>query len=298
MKPGLAHCLAAAIFLSCAPGCNRTPLDNPAGAGRHKIITLAPHITETVFAIGRGDRVVGVSSFCDYPPQVKDLPDVGGYVDPNLERIAVLEPELIILGGKHEKVAQYAGLRHIDILQVHMDSLATIYVGIERIGEALDAAREAQSLCTEIKGELAGIKNAVQGLDRPAVLAITSRSRHDLNSLFTVGGTSFVSELIDTAGGHNIYRDADRPYIEASKETVVMEQPEVIIEFHAGENLSDRDRSNYVDDWRVLKSIPAVKNNRIHIITASHALRPGPRIAEIAGLIAKCIHPDVKIPEQ
>jgi len=257
---------------------------------------MSPNITETIFALGQGDRIIAVSSYCDYPPEVKSLPAVGGYIDPNLEKITMLSPELIILPGQHEKVAALAKQNGIPVLHVHMDNLATIQSGIKRIGEALECPDEAAALWSRIQGELDAVRKAVEGRPRPKVLLINTRSSHDLNNLFTVGNKSFLSEMLEIAGGENIFSDHPEDYFEASKESVVLRAPDIIIECHAGEGLSDEELQRYRDDWQALPSLPAVEQGRIYLFEESYALRPGPRIALIAQQFARWLHPDAEIP--
>ncbi len=273
---------------------------NPGKAGslqRKGVITFAPNITETVFALGAGDRVVAVSSFCDYPPAIAALPHVGGHIDPDLEKITLLNPELIIVQGKHSVMAELCEKNGIPIAHVDMDSLDTVYEGVLTIGQALGCPTEAEVLNSRIENELESVRESVKGLPHPKVLLITARQDHNLNTLYTVGGPSFLSELLAVAGGENIYGDADQPYLEASKETVVVRAPDIILEFHAGEELSDDESKRYVADWEQLPSLPAVRNGRVHLITESHAMRPGPRVAEIARLLAALLHPEGAAPK-
>lgn len=275
-------------------GC--TPAEESSSPARHGIISMSPNITETLFALGQGNRIIAVSSYCDYPPEVESLPDVGGYIDPNLEKITMLDPELIILPGKHEKVAALAKQNGFPVLHAHMDSLATIHDGITRLGEALECPDEATELWHRIQSELDAIRAAVEGRTRPKVLLINTRSNLDLNNLFTVGSRSFLSEMLDVAGGENLFGDEAVDYFEASKESVVVRAPDVIIECHAGEGLSDEELQRYRDDWNALPSLPAVESGRIYLFEESYALRPGPRIALIAAQFARWLHPAVEIP--
>lgn len=284
-----------AIFaLAVLAGCGGSHEDN--APARRGIVTFAPNITETVFALGQGDRIVGVTKYCDYPPDVRSKQRVGDYLDPDLEKITLLAPELIILAGQHAELADLAQHNHIPILHAHMDNLATIQDGIARIGTALDCEEEAKQLWSGIQAGLTKVREAVKDRPRPRVLVINTRTSHDLNTLFTVGRSSFVSELLEIAGGVNIFEDEETPYFEASKETVVMREPDVIIEFHAGENLSSEELQRFTDDWKSLPTIPAVANGRIHMVTESYGLRPGPRVALIAAQLARILHPEVEIP--
>ena len=260
------------------------------------IITMAPHLTESVFALGQGSRVIAVGSFDDYPPEAAALLKVGGYVDPNLEKIAILAPELIVVPGKDQKVTDFCAMKGIAVLNVNMDSLETIDAGIEQIGQRLGCEKEAAALRARIKGELDEVRNAVKGLPRPKVLIITMRQDHNLNSLYTANRRSFISELVDCAGGDNVFSDAATTYLEASKETIVVKAPDVIIELHAGENIDFAEQERYKADWQQLPTLPAVQAGRIYLIMESYAARPGPRVGEIARIIAQHLHREALIP--
>ncbi len=286
--------IALVSMLCVVTGC--TPAGESNSPTRHGVISMSPNITETLFALGQGDRIIAVTAYCDYPPEVESLPDVGGYIDPNLEKITMLDPELLILPGKHEKVAALAKQNGFPVLHAHMDSLATIHDGITRIGEAMECPDEATALWNQIQSELDAIRAAVEGQPRPKVLLINTRSNHDLNNLFTVGSKSFLSEMLDVAGGDNLFGDEAVDYFEASKESVVVRAPDIIIECHAGEGLSEEELQRYRDDWNALPSLPAVESGRIYLFEESYALRPGPRIALIAAQFARWLHPNIEIP--
>jgi len=265
--------------------------------GPKRVVSFSPNITETLFALGQGGRVVGVTAFCYYPSEAARLEKVGGYLNPDLEKVTMLSPDLIVLLGRHDKVAEYGEKSGTPVLHVDMNSLATIDGGIRQLGEAMACGTEADALRGSIRDFLDGVRRAVEGRPRPKVLIVTTRQSHDLNSLYTVGGESFVSEVVEIAGGVNIYADADQAYLEASKETVVLRAPEVILEFHAGESLSPEERAQYVADWDRLSSLPAVAAGRVHLVTESYALLAGPRVTLTAHIIASLLHPEVEIPE-
>jgi iron complex transport system substrate-binding protein len=293
----LAAACGALAFALVLCGCGAKDAVAPPVA-KHGIVTLAPNHTETVFALDQGARVVGVSSYCDYPPEVTQLPRLGGYFDPELEKIALLGPELIIVPGDSPKVTQFAAMKGIRVLNVNMDSLETIDKGIETIGKALACEDKATALRKHITDELDAVRKAVAGKPRPKVLILHTRTNHDFNSLQTVGGPSFISELLDVAGGDNIFKDNPKNYLDASKESVVVQAPEVIIEFHAGEALSDAEKAAFIADWKEFATLPAVKNNRIYLFMESSGLRPGPRVALTARRLASFLHPDAAPPTQ
>ncbi len=287
--------LAVASMAMAACGDRFTDVRPP---DSERIVSFAPHITETLYALGVGDRVVAVTTYCDYPPEVEELETVGDYMNPSLEKLTRLNPGAIIVQGEHGKVTEYATHNAIPLYRVDMDTIDTIRDGIYIIGEAVERKTEAEALWSDIESELDAIRNAVAHRSPKSVLLITARHTHDLNNLYTIGARSFLTELAELAGGENIYGDVDQAYISGSKETVVMRAPEVIIEFHAGESLSDEAKARFISDWDQLGSLPAVQNDRVHIVMESHALRPGPRITDIARIMAQAIHPDVELPDQ
>jgi iron complex transport system substrate-binding protein len=270
--------------------------NGPAVKHRSGVIAMGPHITETVFALGQGENVVAVGSFDDYPPEVQSLPKAGGYIDPDLEKITALAPAKLIIAGKNRKLTEYSLVNGVPVVSVDMDSMDSIYAGITEIGKTLDCEKAARELCAKIGADLQRVRDAVKGKPRPKVLIITGRSAHDLNSLNTVGGDRFISEMVDIAGGDNIFADSKQTYFDASKETVVMKAPEAILEFHCGEGLTESQRDAYIQDWRGLDTLPAVKSSRVYLILESHGMRPGPRIGEIAAKIARLLHPGAELP--
>lgn len=299
---GAANALLLSVVLGIACGGKQSPqaaaprLEKPNGAAGGGVISFGPNITETIFALGQGARLVGVTSFCDYPPEVAQIEKVGGAMNPNKEKITMLAPELIILQGRIQPVADLAANIGARVLSVDMDTLARIDEGIETIGRALGCEQEAAALRHRMKVGLDSVRDAVKDQPRPKVLIITGRTTHDLNTLFTAGGLSFLSELIDIAGGENVFKDTAKNYFEASKETVLARAPDVILEFHPGEKLSEQEQAAFIRDWDRLGPLPAVQNGRVHIILESDALRPGPRIAGTARLLATRLHPNVTIP--
>lgn len=278
--------VSLAIIIGLASGCGQAD-----GLSRGGIVSLAPHLTETVFAVQQGNRVVAVGDFCDFPADVQGLPRIGGYLDPDLEQLAMLAPDLILLPGQHQKVSEFARIYGLEVVNVHMDSLQGIEEGILEIGAALNAAPAAAAVLEEFHAEKAALRAGLEDVERPKVLIITSRASQDMSMLNTVGQQSFISEIVELAGGTNIYNDVDRAYFEASKEDIVLRAPEVIIEFRPGEHMSGQQRQQLFNDWRRFESLPAVERAAVHFIFESHALRPGPRIVEIARHIAGLLHP-------
>ena len=296
----LAGCWFAVTVVSCGGSPNASPPNESGGDAAQanatpRIVSMGPNITETVFALGMGHCIVGVSSYCDYPSEVNAIQKVGGPFDADKEAITMLAPDLLLLQGQIQDLADLGRQIGARVVSVDMDSLASIDAGIATIGEVLACATKADALRNEIQQELASIRDAVSDKPKRRVLIITGRSTHNLDSLFTVGSQSFVSELVEVAGGENIFGDVDADYFEASKESVVAKAPEVILEFHAGENLSAEEQAAFIADWKGLASLPAAQNGEIHLLLESYTLRPGPRVAKTAADIAALLHPGIQV---
>ena len=259
-----------------------------------RVVSMGPNLTETIFALGRGDHVVGVTDFCIYPPEVRNLPKVGGYINPNLERLLALGPDLVIVRGKHEKVDRFCRSKAIPILHVHMDTLSSIYEGIIQLGSVFRKVERAQMLCEGIRHQLKAVSRDVSQYPRQKVFISLGRAPGSLANIYTAGGPSFMSEILKIAGGDNIFEDLKQSYPEVSKESLIRRAPEVIFEMRPGEGIPDSRRKQIREDWKALRGIPAIVNGRIHILTEDYLLIPGPRVGVATRFLAKTLHPDFR----
>jgi len=265
--------------------------DNPAAGASaparrppQRVICMAPNITETVFALGAGGRVVGVTTYSD----------LGSLYDPNLEKIVALKPDLLIVQQKHAKVEALCRERGIRVLKVQMTRLDSIQEGILAIGRALDVERRAEELSARIRRELAAAAANIDGKNPPRVFLCVDRTPGTLKGAFTVGAESFLTELVELAGGENIFRDVRKDYFQVSTEALVARAPDIIIEMRAGRALSAEARADIIADWAALGDVPAVRSKRIYILTENYLVVPGPRVAKIARLLASRIHGGAK----
>jgi len=258
-----------------------------------RIVSLGPNITEAVFALGLGDRLVGVSGFSTYPPEARSLPQLGGYLNPNLERLLVLKPDLVLVQYEPEKVARFCQKEGIRLVRVRMDSLDSIYEGLSVLGRTLGVPERADRLRASIQAELKGVAASVSALPRRRVFVCLGRAPDSLSGLFTAGGSSFLTEVLKVAGGDNIYADLNRSYPEISKESLVKRAPEVILELRPGEHIG-ADRARRIKaDWQALRGLPAVDAGRVYLLTQDHLLIPGPRVGAVARLLARTLHPEL-----
>jgi len=257
-----------------------------------RIVCIGPNVTETLFALGRGDRVVGVSDFCNYPPEALGVAKVGAFINPNLEKITALRPDLVVVQGMQEKMDRFCKSRGIPILHVHMNTLSSIYSGILNLGRKFDAIKRAYELCEEIQAQIERISKEVAPYPPRKVFICLGRADGGLTNLFTAGGSSYISEILEVAGGENIFGDLKHPYPEVSKESLIKRGPEVILEMRPGESIPDFRQSRILGDWQILQGIPAISTGAIHILTEDFILVPGPRVGMATRFLARTLHPE------
>lgn len=252
----------------------------------NRLVSLAPSITETLYAIGLGDRVVGVTEFCDYPPEARGKPKVG-YSHPNLETIVALQPDLVLVPRDFIRPDVLGKLEQLKIptFVVEAKTVEDIASQIQVIGRMLDRSEAADRVAMELRRRLTELKRRTETLARPRVLYV-------LNSqpLITVGPGSFIHQLIEIAGGANVAARAASPYPRLSIEAVLKEDPQLII-FPAG--ASEGIPRGEQELWRRWNTMTAVKTDSFHQIASDLLNRPGPRIVLGLEKLAEIIHPEI-----
>lgn len=251
-----------------------------------RIVSLAPSVTETLFALGLDRRIVGVTDFCTVPPEAKTKPRVGGAI-PNLEAIAALRPDIAIgiVTAQSSALAKRLERLKIPILFVQSRTLSDVYDSFERMGRATGAVKEAADLRRAMEKGLASLRSRTASLRQRKVLYLVN-----LDPPLAVGGESYLNDLLSAAGGVNITGDLAGAYPRISDESIVARDPEVIListeeaEAPAGIRESIRKR------WPVVR---AVKDGAIYSVNRDLANRPGPRMADAAAMIARRIHPEI-----
>jgi len=246
-----------------------------------KIVSLAPSNTEILFALGLGDRVVGVTDYCDYPPEALNKTKVGGYATPDIEKIVALNSDLILVayGTPMDVINSMVGLG-LTVFGIKTTDLADLINDIRRIGEITDKEIEAQALTSEMESKIQGVTNQTEGLEqRPRVFYIVW---HD--PLWTAGSETFIHELIEKGGGVNICQNITG-YTTISIEEVVARDPEIII------------ASEWSYNWALnateLASTNASQTGRIYTCDDNLVQRPGPRLVEGLEWFAHFIHPEI-----
>jgi iron complex transport system substrate-binding protein len=290
--------LVCALLLTAqhqAASSQRQPAGTPTASTPRRvtrIVSLVPAITEVLFAIGAGPKVVGVSSFDAFPPAVNALPRVGALLDPDTERILTLHPDLVITyetQGDIEKRFERAGIMVFSYRHSGIDGMLDT---MRRIGEIVGSTQEASAAVRALQQRLASIRARVKGLPRPRTLLVFERTPQTLRDLYVSGGTGFLNDMLDVAGAVNVFADITRESVQPSQETLIARAPEVIVEIRAKPIADDADARRDHAVWNTLVSIPAVRQHRLYFLSGDQLVVPGPRLADGAEMIARALHPD------
>lgn len=285
------------ILLLFAIGCRKgDPPGSAAQAGKNytRIISLAPSITETLFALGLGDRIIGVTKFCKYPPEARKKAQVGGFFDPNYEAVVTLKPDLVILLPEHEQARKYLENLGIATLVVHNRVISEILETITVIGKTCGAEKEAEKIVRDIRKRIDVVKKKTAGLTKKRVMVSVGRTAGSLDRITIAGQNTFYDELIALAGGTNAYRGYPIPYPEVSGEGMLRLDPEIILDLLPELAVQGHSKAAAKSDWNKIHELSAVKNRRVYVLTADYAVIPGPRFIQTLEEMARIIHPEAE----
>jgi iron complex transport system substrate-binding protein len=249
-----------------------------------------PALTEMVFAIGAGDRVVAVSSYDEDPPQVRSLPRVGALLDPDLERILTLEPDLVLVYGSQTDLMQQLTRASVPFFSYRHAGLAGVTDTIRALGQRTGQTREAEAVAGRIEQRLAELRTRSASRAKPRTMLVFGRERGSLRNIYASGGRGFLHDMLEAAGGVNVFADINAESVQATSELILTRAPEVIIEIRSADILSESDRRREIESWRPLASVPAVRAGRIHLLTGKGIAVPGPGVADSAEELARVLH--------
>ncbi len=250
-----------------------------------RIVSLAPSNTELLFALGLGDRVVGVDNYSNYPAEAAKKEKIGGYSDTNIEKVVSLSPDLVLAAGITSKeLLDSLTSRKLTVLVLNPADLAGVAGNMKLLGQVAGVPDKGQTAAADFQKRLETIAAKVKDAKaKPRVF-------YELDpTLFTVGPGSFIDDMIVKAGGQNIVTDASNPYPQLNQEAVVSKDPEVIL---LGDDSGGVDTPEKILTRAGWSNISAVKNKRIYPLNADLVNRPGPRAADGVEAIAKALYPD------
>jgi len=260
------------------------------GAGHaqaRRIVSIIPATTEMLFAMGAGDRLVAVGSYDRFPPEVEKLPRVGALLDPAVERIIAMRPDLVILYGTQAELRTQLDRAQIPYYTYIHRGLPDITETIRPLGARIGAAAQANALAGRIERQIADLRSRVAKSPRLKTLLVFGRERGSLRNIDASAGVGFLHDMLDVAGGEDVFGDIARESVQATTEQLIARAPEVIVELRA-----DDEAQPDVEAWNVVPSIPAVRNHRVVVLAGSEMVTAGPRVAKATERIARALHPE------
>jgi iron complex transport system substrate-binding protein len=269
----------------------------PCAAQAKRIVSTAPSITEMLYALGLGDRVVGVTTYCRYPPEAQKKPKIGTYTEPNLEAVAALKPDLVLIQKNPIRLRDRLEALRLRVVEVTQDDLATLYDSFKIVGNAVGEPRAAEQLIAQLRSQLAEVSaRAAKAQNKTRMVFVVGRTPNRLDGLMVVGRASYLNEIITIAGGENVFADATAGYPSVSLEEMIARNPTVVIDMgDMGDTVgvTERHKREIVDLWNRASTIQAVKQRRVHAVASDIYVVPGPRAADAARSFLQMLHPEV-----
>ncbi len=245
-----------------------------------RIISLAPNLTEILFALGAGSSVIGVTDFDVFPPDVTQLPRLGGYLNPDIEKLIELRPDVVILLQGRIALEKKLNALGIQTWVYPCESYPQLIETIMDLGARLNKTADAIQLTDSITKTLDSVQ-MVPGY-HPRVMLVIGFSSDSLQKVFVAGAGGYINYVIEKLGGLNIFKDISQAYVEVSKEEIIARNPDVILDFSPGSQLSEQDRQHRMGTWNRLSTLNAVRTSKVYILTEDYLLIPGPRIRDTA----------------
>jgi iron complex transport system substrate-binding protein len=248
-----------------------------------------------LYALGLGDRVVGVTTYCHYPPEAAKKPKIGDYLYPNLETIVSLRPDFVVTEVSGVRRPGSLSALHLNVVEINDGNLAGIYDSIQRIGKAAGVPERANALCAQIRASLDAIQKKAAPLPRRRILFLVGRTPGRIEDLIAAGRTSYLNELIDIAGGVNVFRDSAAAYGKIPLEELLARNPEVIVdmgEMSQTVGVTEEQKREVVALWSRYPELAAVREHRVFAVAADIFVVPGPRVVDAARAFARMLHPE------
>jgi len=259
-------------------------------AQARRIVSIIPATTEMLFAMGAGDRLVAVGSYDRFPPEVEKLPRVGALLDPAVERIIAMRPDLVILYGTQNELRTQLDRAQIPYYSYTHRGLADITETMRSLGARVGLAPQANALAERIERHLAEIRSRVAKSPRPKTLLVFGRDPGTLRNVDASGGVGFLHDMLEAAGAADVLGDVKQQSVVMTTELVLARAPDVIIElrYARGDSTDAAD----LREWNALPAVPAVKNKRVHMLHGEEFVVPGPRVADATERLARLLHPE------
>ena len=253
-----------------------------------RIISLAPSNTEILFALGLGGKVVGVTDYCDYPEEAKQKEKIGGFADPNMEKVLALKPDLVLATSMHEQPVRKLEELQIPVLVLNPKNIDEVLDALLLVGKVTNREKQAEELVANLKSRVESIEEKVSSIPedkRPKVF-------YELwpSPITSAGPGTFVHDLIENAGGINVASDAAKSYPEYSQEMIIEKNPDIIIFSHHGSSNQTKEDIIKRPGW---ENVKAIKEGKVYYVDENIIQRPTPRLVDGLEQFAKIIHPEI-----
>lgn len=260
------------------------PEEGGAQGEARRIVSMAPSITEILFAVGAGEQVVGVSAFTQWPPEAAELVALGGHLDVSVEALVALRPDLVLTNGTLPGLeGERFGLR---VEEVSFERFEDVLGAVTAIGGWVGRQEQAQALITKMRGELEAVRRQAPK-QRLRVLLVVGRDAGQLRNVYCASGGSFLVHVLEAAGGVDAL-DVDAYWPQASLEQIVSADPDVIVELSPQQGAGEQDAARAV--WsQALPSARAVAAGQVYVLTGGHLLIPGPRLGQVARELSRLL---------
>lgn len=265
-------------------------------AAPQRIVSTTPSITEILFALDLGPRVVGVTNFCHYPPEVQKLPKIGTYIQPDLERITALRPDLVVIQKNPIDLRAKLERLKLNVLELQYDSVAETITAIDQLAAATGAAPKGRQLTTKLRADLEAVRAKTKPLPRLGMMFVIGRNPGAIEGLITVGKASYLSELMEIAGGRNVFADAISPYPKITMEELLARNPDVIVDMGdmaQTTGVTEAQKKAVLNLWSYRRPLKAVRTNKVFVVASDIYVVPGPRMVDAVRAFAQMLHPEV-----
>jgi iron complex transport system substrate-binding protein len=259
----------------------------------HRLVSLSPNLTEIIDGVGAFDQMVGVSEYSSYPAGVSKLPAVGGWRNPDFEKLVALRPDLVFVdAGQAPFVEDKCKQLGLHVMVIADEKVADIYAAITAIGHATGHDGEAAKLLAATHDGLQRISHKTASLPKLKVVLIVDRTPGTLRDLYTATAGSYLAELVDIAGGHIAVPPDKRGYAKLSKEDLVAIDPDFILDFIQG--AKSRFSADPLEAWGEMSELKAVRAHHVREVNEDYVPHASQRIVLTAELFARLIHPEAK----
>jgi cobalamin transport system substrate-binding protein len=261
------------------------------GTTPKRIVSLIPAVTEMLFAIGAGPQIAAVSSFDTFPADVKKLPRVGALIDPDVEKILSLHPDLVVVFSTQTNLREQLARAKIPTYVYSHAGLSDVFTTMREIGARAGRERAADELARTVESRIDALRTRVAAQPKPRTLIVFDREKLALRGIYASGGVGFIHDMVAAAGGDNVFSGVKQQAVQATAELILARRPDVILELRA-DPLDAAARVKEIGVWNTLSSLPAVRSSRVYLIADQRTVVPGPRVAEGVELIARALHPE------